>query len=145
MTTPEDHGPTMVDVILPLERSEDESFQKKAVARKLKIPPARIKELRLRKHSIDARRKDIKIQLRFEVGVDAELLPEAGQDDPAHQAHGGRNTANVCPQTCAGGRFAGGRCAGGDFPAAHPAERWLVRGPLVGHVSGRRGDGRVIE
>ena len=77
MTTPEDHGPTMVDVILPLERSEDESFQKKAVARKLKIPPARIKELRLRKHSIDARRKDIKIQLRFEVGVDAELLPEA--------------------------------------------------------------------
>lgn len=77
MTIPAEHGPTMVDVILPLERSEDDDAQRKAVARKLKIPPARIKELRLRKHSIDARRKDIKIQLRFEVGIDTELPPEA--------------------------------------------------------------------
>ena len=77
MTIPAEHGPTMVDVILPLERSEDNDAQRKAVARKLKIPPARIKELRLRKHSIDARRKDIKIQLRFEVGIDTELPPEA--------------------------------------------------------------------
>jgi len=76
MTIPADRGPTMVDVILPLERSEDEEAQKKAVARKLKIAPARIRELRLRKHSIDARRKEIKIQLRFEVGVDAALPTE---------------------------------------------------------------------
>jgi hypothetical protein len=45
-----------VDVILPLARSEDEEAQKRAVAKKLKIPPAKIKELRLRKHSIDARK-----------------------------------------------------------------------------------------
>tara|TARA_R110000850_G_scaffold130654_9_gene251249 strand:- start:450 stop:2033 length:1584 start_codon:yes stop_codon:yes gene_type:complete len=66
-------GPTLADIILPLDRSEDESAQLKAVARKLRIPPIRIKELRLRKHSIDARKPEIKVQLRFEVGVDQPL------------------------------------------------------------------------
>ncbi len=76
MNDPVEPEPTFVDVILPFLRSEDEEFQKKAVARKLKIPPVRIKEIRLRKHSVDARKTDIKIQLRFEVGIDAPLPPE---------------------------------------------------------------------
>ncbi|MBP9224000.1 MAG: FAD-binding protein [Verrucomicrobiales bacterium] len=62
-----------VDIILPLDLSEDETARKKAVGRKLKIHPARIQELRLKKHSIDARKKDIKVQLRFEVGIDGPL------------------------------------------------------------------------
>ena len=68
-------GPTIVDVILPLEKSEEERARIAAVARKLQIPGSRIKELRLRKHSIDARKARIKVQLRFEVGID-EALPE---------------------------------------------------------------------
>lgn len=68
--------PVLVDVVLPLEKSEDEAAQQKAVARKLKVHPRRIRELRLRKHSIDARKPQIKVNLRFEVGLDGELPPE---------------------------------------------------------------------
>jgi uncharacterized protein len=69
-------GSTLVDVMVPLESSEDEAALRLAVARKLAISPARIKELRLRKHSLDARQSQIKVQLRFEVGVDEPLLPD---------------------------------------------------------------------
>lgn len=69
--------PVSVDVILPLAKSEDESARLKAVGRKLKVHPARIKGLRLTKHSIDARKPEIKVQLRFDVGVDETLPPES--------------------------------------------------------------------
>ena len=74
MTHSDESGPLTVDVILPLAKSEDETAQRKAVARKLKVHPKRILELRLRKHSLDARKPEIKVQLRFEVGLD-EALP----------------------------------------------------------------------
>ncbi len=64
-----------VDIVLPLEYSEDEARQKKAVARKLKLPPAAISDMRLVKHSIDARKPDIKIQLRLEVALGKAQLP----------------------------------------------------------------------
>ena len=59
--------PTFVDIILPLEQSEDTKAQKAAVAAKLNTKISQIVELRLRKHSIDARQRKIKVQLRFEV------------------------------------------------------------------------------
>ncbi|PXA04206.1 FAD-binding protein [Coraliomargarita sinensis] len=67
----------MVDVVLPLEDSESAEAQRSAVASKLDIPVDRIRELRLRKHSIDARQRQIKVQLRYEVGLDEPLAPEA--------------------------------------------------------------------
>lgn len=76
MTPSDESGPLTVDVILPLAKSEDETAQLKAVARKLKVHPKRIHELRLRKHSLDARKAEIKVQLRFEVGLGAELPAE---------------------------------------------------------------------
>jgi len=76
MTKQEASEPTLVDVVLRIEQSEDEGTQRDAVARKLRIPPSRIRELRLRKHSIDARKPQIKVNLRFEVGLDAELPAE---------------------------------------------------------------------
>lgn len=76
MEESDESGGLAVDVILPLARSEDEKERLKAVARKLDVHPARIRTMRLRKHSIDARKRDIKVQLRFEVGLDAELPPE---------------------------------------------------------------------
>lgn len=63
-----------VDIILPLDRSENHDDQMQAVSRKLKLLPENISEIRLRKHSIDARKRDIKIQLRFDVGI-GETLP----------------------------------------------------------------------
>ena len=68
--------PTFVDIILPLEQSEDTEAQKAAVAAKLNTKISQIVELRLRKHSIDARQRKIKVQLRFEVGVVKPLAPE---------------------------------------------------------------------
>jgi len=64
-----------VDISLPLEVSEDPSRQKKAIARKLKVPPAAISDFRLLKHSIDARKPDIRIQLRLEVALGQVSLP----------------------------------------------------------------------
>ncbi len=66
----------LVDIVLPIEPSEQESAWKVAIAEKLEIPEGRIVEMRLRKHSIDARQKQIKVQLRIEVGIDQALPPE---------------------------------------------------------------------
>jgi uncharacterized FAD-dependent dehydrogenase len=68
--------PTLIDIILPLEQSEDTAAQKAAVAAKLDTKVSQIVELRLRKHSIDARQRTIKVQLRFEVGIGESLPPE---------------------------------------------------------------------
>lgn len=62
-----------VDVILPLEDSEDESAWRAAVADKLSLGSERIQDIRLRKHSIDARQRQIKVQLRLDVGIDSPL------------------------------------------------------------------------
>ena len=66
-----------VDIILPLASSEDATARVKAAARKLQVPFERISEIRLRKHSIDARKRHIKIQLRLEVGIDGPLPTES--------------------------------------------------------------------
>lgn len=68
--------PITVDVILPLEQSEDISAQKSAAAKKLGVNASRIVEVRLSKHSIDARQRTVKVQLRLEVGLDKALNPE---------------------------------------------------------------------
>ncbi|MEN8735532.1 MAG: NAD(P)/FAD-dependent oxidoreductase [Lentimonas sp.] len=61
--------PTIVDIVLPIEQSEDLPAQKEAVAKKLELPTNDIVELRLLKHSIDARQRQVKVQLRVEVGI----------------------------------------------------------------------------
>ncbi len=66
-----------VDVVLPLEKSEDESERRLAAAAKLGVPVSRIGGIRLRKHSIDARQRAVKVQLRLEVSLDAPLPPDA--------------------------------------------------------------------
>ena len=65
-----------VDIILALDKGEDQVAWGRKVARKLRCHPKQIKEMRLLKHSIDARRKDLKVQLRIEVGVEMSLPPE---------------------------------------------------------------------
>ncbi len=65
---------TTVDIVLPLERSEDEAARRETVAAKLGVAASRVGETRLRKHSIDARQSTIKVQLRLDVSLDG-LLP----------------------------------------------------------------------
>ena len=72
----EENEPRLIDIVLLLEDSEDKQAQKLAVAKKLGLELEAIHELRLRKHSIDARQKTIKVQLRFEVGVNRPLSAE---------------------------------------------------------------------
>jgi len=69
-------GGVLVDVVLPLEQSEDVRAWKEAVAHKLDVSIERVREVRLRKHSIDARQRAIKVQLRLKVGIDEDLPPE---------------------------------------------------------------------
>ncbi len=65
--------PHQIDLILPLEQSEDRQAWTQAVAAHLNLPVERIVDLRLVKHSLDARQKKIKVQLRLEVGIDHPL------------------------------------------------------------------------
>jgi hypothetical protein len=58
-TSPESPQPLLVDIVLPLEQSEDEAARKEALAAQLKVASSRISEFRLRKHSIDARQRQI--------------------------------------------------------------------------------------
>lgn len=64
-----------VDIVLPLAKSENDDVMRNAAARALGVNPSRVREVRLRKHSIDSRHRNIKVQLRLDVGLDA-ALPE---------------------------------------------------------------------
>lgn len=75
--TPEDSAQApLVDIVLPVEESENVSAWKTAIAEKLALPAEQIVDMRLRKHSIDARQRQIKVQLRIEVGLDQALPAE---------------------------------------------------------------------
>lgn len=65
-----------LDIVLPLENSESDEARKGAVAKMLNLDASRIVGLRLRKHSIDARQRQVKVQLRLEVSVDEDLPEE---------------------------------------------------------------------
>jgi uncharacterized FAD-dependent dehydrogenase len=65
-----------VDIVLPLEKSEDETARREAAAAKLGIPASHIGGIKLRKHSIDARHRIIKVQLRLDVALDGPLPPD---------------------------------------------------------------------
>ena len=65
-----------VDIVLPLEKSEDDDARRQAAAAKLCIPLTRIGGIKLRKHSIDARQRAVKVQLRLDVSLDGPLPPD---------------------------------------------------------------------
>lgn len=99
----------LVDIILPLETSEDDAARKKAVSRKLRIKPDRIYEIRLQKHSIDARKPQIKVQLRMEVGIDGPL-PEQVVPQPHYHPLKGDEKRIIIVGCGPAGMFAALRC-----------------------------------
>ncbi|MGJ8657850.1 MAG: NAD(P)/FAD-dependent oxidoreductase [Akkermansiaceae bacterium] len=99
----------IVDINLALEISEDDAARKKAVSKKLRVKPERIQAMRLVKHSIDARKADIRIQLRMEVGIDCEL-PEYVAPVPSYSPIG-EGVEKVIIVGCGpAGMFAALRC-----------------------------------
>ncbi len=62
-----------VDIVLPAAEAADEGRCRAMVAAKLGVAESRIQELRLVKRSLDARQRTIKVQLRYEVGLDQSL------------------------------------------------------------------------
>ena len=65
-----------IDLILPLAASEDEAAWTDAAAKKLGLERSRVTGVRLLKHSLDARQRAVKVQLRLEVAIDEPLAPE---------------------------------------------------------------------
>ncbi|MGJ8654072.1 MAG: NAD(P)/FAD-dependent oxidoreductase [Opitutaceae bacterium] len=101
--------PTIVDVVLPLEQSEDLDAQKAAVAKKLELPVNDIVEVRPLKHSIDARQRQVKVQLRLEVGI-KEALPVVESPTP-HYSQLSKECPTVIIVGCGpAGMFAALRC-----------------------------------
>jgi uncharacterized protein len=98
-----------VDVVLPLEKSEDEAARRDAAARKLGIAVSRIGGVVLRKHSIDARQRQVKVQLRLEVSIDGPPAPEIRPEwtCPPLPAHARRVVIVGCGPA---GMFAALRC-----------------------------------
>jgi len=65
-----------ISITLLLEHSDDESLWRDEAAKKLEVSPDEIVGIRLKKHSIDARRARIKVQLRLDVSIGGPLPPE---------------------------------------------------------------------
>jgi uncharacterized FAD-dependent dehydrogenase len=70
------HSVETVDIILPLDESENETARRHAAALKIGVPVARIVDTKLRKHSIDARQRTVKVQLRLDIALDGPFPPE---------------------------------------------------------------------
>ena len=104
-----DHSFHTLDIALPLERSEDEAEWRKAAAEKLEVLPEEIADIRLRKHSIDARQKQIKIQLRLEISLDGEL-PADPELTPSYSAIGSEAKRIIIVGCGPAGMFAALRC-----------------------------------
>ncbi|MFP4157137.1 MAG: NAD(P)/FAD-dependent oxidoreductase [Opitutales bacterium] len=101
--------PTCVDIVLPLDSSADEAARRAAVADELGVTPSRVIDLRLRKHSIDARQRQIKVQLRLEVGLDQALPPEP-EHRPDYPQLTGQAKQILIVGTGPAGLFAALRC-----------------------------------
>jgi len=65
-----------LDIVLSLDDADDIAAQIAEAARQLTIDAAQIRTLRLRRRSIDARGKNIRVNLRVEVWVDEDAPPE---------------------------------------------------------------------
>jgi len=108
-TTDSSNEPTIVDIVLTLEQSEELSAQKAAVAKKLDLALGDIHQLRLLKHSIDARQRQVKVQLRMEVGIQ-KMLPEAPTPQPSYSAVKAPSQTVIIVGCGPAGMFAALRC-----------------------------------
>ena len=69
-------SPVITDIVVPVQASENQEAWKSAIAERLGISTSSIRGMRLLKHSIDSRQRNIKAQLRIMVGIGADLPPD---------------------------------------------------------------------
>ncbi|MBN2234242.1 MAG: hypothetical protein JW706_03775 [Opitutales bacterium] len=69
-------SPVITDIVVPVQASENQEAWKSAIAERLGISTSSIRGMRLLKHSIDSRQRNIKAQLRIMVGIGADLPPQ---------------------------------------------------------------------
>ena len=65
-----------VDITLAVDKGDDQEAWRRAVARRLNFPPARVASVELLKRSVDARKAPVRFRLRLLVGIDSPLPPE---------------------------------------------------------------------
>ncbi|MGJ8723520.1 MAG: NAD(P)/FAD-dependent oxidoreductase [Roseibacillus sp.] len=65
-----------VDIVVSVEKRASKESWLRPAARKLRCHPKQIREMRLLKESIDARKNPVRFQLRLQVGVDEDLPVE---------------------------------------------------------------------
>lgn len=100
---------TTCDIVLPYEVSEMVDEWRAAAAAKLEIPLERVLDVRLIKHSIDARQLHIKVQLRLEVGIDT-ILPPNPERIPLRTTLAADARRVIIVGSGPGGLFAALRC-----------------------------------
>lgn len=98
-----------MDIVLPFEHSEDVDAQTKAIAARLDCAITDIHGIRLLKHSIDARQRQIKVQLRFEVGLGSPLS-EAPDPTPNYKKLSSEAKTVIIVGCGPAGMFAALRC-----------------------------------
>ncbi|WP_421920363.1 NAD(P)/FAD-dependent oxidoreductase [Marinifilum sp.] len=64
---------TDIDIVLNPKQASDESFYKPILAQRLKIKVGRINGMLILRKSVDARRRDVKINMKFRIAVDEKL------------------------------------------------------------------------
>ncbi len=64
-----------IDIVLSPKDASNEKYYKPILAKKIKISPKSISDIQILRKSVDARRKQIKINMRFRVAVNEQLLP----------------------------------------------------------------------
>ncbi|MAT46600.1 MAG: FAD-binding protein [Verrucomicrobiaceae bacterium] len=98
-----------VDITLGVDKGDDQEAWRRVVARRLRMPPARVASLELLKKSIDARKVPVQYRLRLRVGID-EPLPPGEVESPSFSRLGG-DVARVVIVGCGpAGIFAALRC-----------------------------------
>jgi len=71
---------TEIDIVLSPKEASDEKYYKPILAQKLKTNPDKITGIQILRKSIDARRRNVKINLRFRIAVNEPLQKEDKQE-----------------------------------------------------------------
>ena len=85
---------TELDIVLSPKDASGEKFYKPILAQKLQVKPGRITGIQIIRKSIDARRRNVKVNLRFKIAVD-EAFPRTNQSKFEYVDVGGRKKVIV--------------------------------------------------
>lgn len=65
---------TELDIVLGPKDASEEKYYKPILAQKLGLKSGRIQEIKILRKSIDARQRNVKVNLRFRIAIDEQML-----------------------------------------------------------------------